>query len=68
MSKQTPAERASEQDNEITLWARQIIIQSFMAQRDKDYATIAHLHRKLAGVMREYQKFKAKQEGGDATE
>lgn len=68
MSKQPPAELAREQDNEITLWARQIIIQSFTAQRDKDYATVAHLHRALTGVMRNYQKFQKKQEGGDATE
>ena len=62
MSKQTPAERASEQDYEIRRWLREIASDALYAHTNNDYATIAHFHKKLAGVMREYQKFRMKQE------
>ena len=62
MNKQTPAERASEQSSEIGRWMGAIDAAHTTAIFKDDYATIAHLHRKLAGVMREYQKFRMKQE------
>lgn len=67
MSKQPPAELAAEQYNEVRQWARGIELDAVIAYGDADYATIAHFHRKLAGVMREYQRFKATK-GGDATD
>lgn len=68
MSKQPPAELAAEQRAEIRQWAREIANDALHAHVNADYATVAHLHRALAGVMRNYQKFKTKKEGGDATE
>ena len=67
MSKQPPAELAAEQRAEIRRWLHEIADELY-AYTNNDYATVAHLHRALAGVMRNYQKFQKKQEGGDATE
>lgn len=68
MSKQPPDELAAEQRAEIVRWMAAIDAAHTTAIFKADYATIAHLHRALAGVMRNYQKFQKKQEGGDATE
>ena len=62
MSKQPPAELATEQSEETAKWLGRLVDAHMTAIFKDDYATIAHLHRKLAGVMREYQKFRAKQE------
>ena len=61
MSKQPPAELAAEQSAEIGRWMAAIDAAHTTAIFKDDYATVAHLHRKLAGVMREYQKFQKKQ-------
>lgn len=63
MSKQTPAELAWEQTEEINQWIRKIQSIHSDAFWGSDFATVAHLHRALAGVMRNYQKFQKKQEG-----
>ena len=62
MSKQTPAELAEEQSEETAKWLGRLVDAHMTAIFKDDYATIAHLHRALAGVMRNYQKFKAKEE------
>lgn len=62
MSKQTPAELATEQEYEIRRWAREIANDALHARMYNDYATIAHLHRALAGVMRNYQRFRRKRD------
>lgn len=61
MSKQPPAELAAEQYDEVRQWARGIELDAVIAYGDKDYAAVAHLHRALAGVMRNYQRFRQKQ-------
>lgn len=63
MSKQPPSELAAEQSAEIGRWMAAIDAAHTTAIFKADYATIAHFHKKLAGVMREYQRFKAKKEG-----
>ena len=61
MSKQTPAELATEQSAEIGRWMTAIDAAHTTAIFKADYATVAHLHRALTGVMRNYQKFQKKQ-------
>lgn len=60
MSKQPPADLAAEQRDEIRRWLIEIAIDALPVHND--YATVAHLHRALVGVMRNYQKFRKKQE------
>ena len=61
MSKQTPAERASEQDYEIRRWLREIANDALHAHVNADYATITYLHKALARLMGNYQRFRKEQ-------
>ena len=58
MTRQTPAELATEQEYEIRRWAREIANDALHARMYNDYATIAHLHKALARVMGNYQRFR----------
>ena len=58
MSKQTPAGLAAEQDEEVADWLLQLNQDRYRALVDSDYATIAHLHKALARVMGNYQRFR----------
>ena len=62
MSKQPPADLAAEQSEEIANWTVSIVDAHTTAILKADYATVAHLHKALAGVMRNYQKFRKEQE------
>ena len=62
MSKQPPSELAAEQSEEIAKWLGRLVDAHTTAIFKDDYATVAHLHRALAGVMRNYQKFRKEQE------
>ena len=61
MSKQPPAERAAEQRAEIGRWMATIDAAHTTAIFNADYATLAHLHKALARVMGNYQKFRKEQ-------
>ena len=63
MSKQTPAELAAEQSEEVRRWLARLNQGRYLALVDSDYATIAHLHKALARVMGNYQRFRKERDG-----
>ena len=63
MTRQTPAELAAEQDEEVADWLLQLNQDRYRALVDNDYATIAHLHKALARVMGNYQRFRKERDG-----
>ena len=63
MSKQTPAELAAEQSVEIAKWLGRLVGAHTTAIFKADYATIAHLHKALARVMGNYQRFRKERDG-----
>ncbi len=63
MSKQTPAELAWEQSEEAAFWLLQLNQDRHDALIGSDYATVAHLHKALARVMGNYQRFRKERDG-----
>ena len=61
MSKQPPADLAAEQSEETAKWLGRLVDAHMTAIFKADYATIAHLHKAVARLMGNYQKFRKEQ-------
>lgn len=68
MSKQTPAEVAAEQANEVGRWLLELDQRRYDAEVTDDYATVAALHQSLTRVVRGMQLRDNATKGGDATD
>ncbi|HQX61818.1 MAG TPA: hypothetical protein PK593_00015 [Thermomicrobiales bacterium] len=68
MTRWTSAELAAEQLREADRWADGLRGILFDAANQGDYATIAYLHKALARVMGNYQRFRDAKGGEAATD